>query len=762
MVKMRKVLAVTMAAAMTMSMLAGCGDKKADSTEEQTVQCSDSETTEITEDVSSEANEADTDEADTDESSQVVDGDVLIDLNFDDNDTDGCATYFNGGQAELLNENGELCLDVTSTGKLDYANQIFYDGFALNQDCVYELSFDVHSTIERALQYRIQINGGDYHAYVMDEAMVGTDTQHVSTQFTMSEESDPAPRLCMNLGHFESKGDDSTPHKIYFDNIKLTVVDASKAQQVESIPEPKIVNVNQLGYKKNAQKLATITNESAKTFDVVDVATGKSVKTGELGDWHYDSGADLRYTIVDFSDVNAEGTYKITVDTGEESYEFQVKDGIYDDIYKASVLMLYDQRCGTALDSAAAGDFAHEACHTGQAIVYGSDVAKDVTGGWHDAGDYGRYVVPGAKAVQDLLLTYEDSAEAAKDDTIGIPESGNGVPDILDEARYELDWMLKMQDENSGGVYHKVTGEVFPETVLAVDETAQMILSPISTAATGDFAAVMAKASVIYRDIDKDFADTCLAAAQKAWKYLEEHEEDPGFTNVGDIVTGSYSDARMTDEYLWAAAELYIATGDESYNDYVKKTVKTNVKYGLGWADVGYYAIYDYCMNVKDCEAEKAILKEGADELVKNYGKCGFGSATGGEYVWGSNMAVANDGMLLLMASKVFGDDSYVDYAADQLNYLLGRNPVSYCYVTGYGSQTPENPHHRPSEVLGKAMPGMLIGGANGNLQDPYAKAVLADMAPEKCYVDNAQSYSCNEVTIYWNSPLVYLLAAMK
>ena len=759
MAKMRKVLAVTMAAAMTMSMLAGCGDKKTDGTEEQTVQSTETESG----DVSTETEETETSEAVTEEeNSQVTDGDVLVDLNFDDNDTDGCATYFNGGQAELLNENGELCLDVTSTGKLDYANQIFYDGFALNQDCVYELSFDVHSTIERALQYRIQINGGDYHAYVMDEAMIGTDTQHVSTQFTMSEESDPAPRLCMNLGHFDGKGDDSTPHKIYFDNIKLTVVDASKAQQVESIPEPKIVNVNQLGYKKDAQKLATITNESAKTFDVVDVATGKSVKTGELGDWHYDSGADLRYTIVDFSDVNAEGTYKITVDTGEESYEFQVKDGIYDDIYKASVLMLYDQRCGTALDSAAAGDFAHEACHTGQAIVYGSDVAKDVTGGWHDAGDYGRYVVPGAKAVQDLLLTYEDSAEAAKDDTIGIPESGNGVPDILDEARYELDWMLKMKDENSGGVYHKVTGEVFTETVLAVDETAQMILSPISTAATGDFAAVMAKASVIYRDIDKDFADTCLAAAQKAWKYLEEHEEDPGFTNVGDIVTGSYSDGRMTDEYLWAAAELYIATGDESYNDYVKKTVKTSVKYGLGWADVGYYAIYDYCMNVKDCEAEKAILKEGADDLVKNYGKCGFGSATGGEYVWGSNMAVANDGMLMLMASKVFGDDSYVDYAADQLNYLLGRNPVSYCYVTGYGSQTPENPHHRPSEVLGKAMPGMLIGGANGNLQDPYAKAVLADMAPEKCYVDNAQSYSCNEVTIYWNSPLVYLLAAMK
>ena len=191
--------------------------------------------------------------------------------------------------------------------------------------------------------------------------------------------------------------------------------------------------------------------------------------------------------------------YKIVLDTGAESYEFPVGDGVYDDIYKASVLMFYDQRCGTELDSAIAGDFAHAACHTGTAIVYGSDVAKDVTGGWHDAGDYGRYVVPGAKAVQDLLLTYEDSEYAAKDDAIGIPESGNGVPDVLDEVRYELDWMLKMQDETSGGVYHKVTGEVFPEMVAAVEETAQMILSPISNTATGDFAAVMAKASVVYR-----------------------------------------------------------------------------------------------------------------------------------------------------------------------------------------------------------------------------------------------------------------------
>ena len=757
MAKMKKVLAIAMAAAMGMSMLAGCGGQGKDDVTEATSQAETSEAAtseEKTEEAASEEAEQ--------EKTEVKAGDVLIDLNFDDNDTDECHTYSNGGQAVLGAENGELCLDITGTGSLDYANQIYYDGFELNQDCVYELSFDVHSTIERGIQFRLQINGGDYHAYVMDDITIGTETQHISNQFTMSEASDPAPRMCMNLGHFEGVGDDSVPHKVYFDNIKLTVVDASSAQSVEGIPDPKLVGINQMGYGKDAKKLATVTDRDAKSYEVKSVADDKVVSKGDVSGWDYDPAVGDKCAVIDFSDVKDQGTYKIVLDTGAESYEFPVGDGVYDDIYKASVLMFYDQRCGTELDSAIAGDFAHAACHTGTAIVYGSDVAKDVSGGWHDAGDYGRYVVPGAKAVQDLLLTYEDSEYAAKDDAIGIPESGNGVPDVLDEVRYELDWMLKMQDETSGGVYHKVTGEVFPEMVAAVEETAQMILSPISNTATGDFAAVMAKASVVYRKYDAAFADSCLAAAQKAWKYLEQHQGDAGFKNVGSIVTGEYPDSNDSDEYLWAAAELYIATGDESYNDYVKTAIEGSVKYGLGWADVGYYGIYDYCVNVKDCAAEKEILKKGADKLVDNYAGSGFGSTTGGSYVWGSNMVVADNGILLLMASKVLGDDSYVDYAADQLNYILGRNAVSYCYVTGYGSQTPENPHHRPSEALGKAMPGMLVGGADGNLEDPYAKAVLAKIPKERCYVDNAQSYSCNEVTIYWNSPLVYLLANFK
>ena len=336
MAKMKKVLAIAMAAAMGMSMLAGCGGQGKDDVTEATSQAETSEAA-TSEDKTEEAASGVAEQ----EKTEVKAGDVLIDLNFDDNDTDECHTYSNGGQAVLGAENGELCLDITGTGSLDYANQIYYDGFELNQDCVYELSFDVHSTIERGIQYRLQINGGDYHAYVMDDITIGTETQHISNQFTMSEASDPAPRMCMNLGHFEGVGDDSVPHKVYFDNIKLTVVDASSAQSVEGIPDPKLVGINQMGYGKDAKKLATVTDRDAKSYEVKSVADDKVVSKGDVSGWDYDPAVGDKCAVIDFSDVKDQGTYKIVLDTGAESYEFPVGDGVYDDIYKASVLMFY-------------------------------------------------------------------------------------------------------------------------------------------------------------------------------------------------------------------------------------------------------------------------------------------------------------------------------------------------------------------------------------------------------------------------------------
>ena len=159
-------------------------------------------------------------------------------------------------------------------------------------------------------------------------------------------------------------------------------------------------------------------------------------------------------------------------------------------------------------------------------------------------------------------------------------------------------------------------------------------------------------------------------------------------------------------------------------------------------------------------EIGKARIIENADALVEQSKKTGYNLGFGSAFPWGSNMMVADHGELLYMAAKVTGDDTYSKLAGMQLDYLLGNNALGYCFVTGYGTLIPEHPHHRPSQVAGQAVTGMLVGGPNKNLEDPYAKAVLAEQSAALCYVDSDQSYSTNEVTIYWNSPLIYLLAA--
>lgn len=390
--------------------------------------------------------------------------------------------------------------------------------------------------------------------------------------------------------------------------------------------------------------------------------------------------------------------------------------------------------------------------------VYGTNEKIDVSGGWHDAGDYGRYIVPAAKTIADLLYAYEANPKLYSDN-IGIPQSGNGIPDILDEARYELEWMMKMQRAD-GGVYHKVTCENFPGYVSPEKETDQLIVTPVSTTATADFCASMALAYEFYKDIDLNFANSCLERAEKAWSFLE---ANPNliFKNPEDISTGEYGDVSDKDERYWAAAQLYRATGNSKYENALNGM---SASIGLDWALVGDYgnlAILTADNISKDSsiytKAKSAVISQ-ADTFVNCSSNSPYGVAIT-KFNWGSNMTVANAGIILGAAYKVTGNTDYMDAANAQMNYLLGTNPVGECFFTGYGTVSPENPHHRPSMAAGKAMKGMLVGGVNQNLEDSAAKAYCQGLPAAKCYVDNSESYSTNEITIYWNSPLTYLVS---
>jgi endoglucanase len=322
--------------------------------------------------------------------------------------------------------------------------------------------------------------------------------------------------------------------------------------------------------------------------------------------------------------------------------------------------------------------------------------------------------------------------------------------------------MLKMQTAN-GGVYHKVSCYNFPGYVMPENEVAELVVTPVSTTSTADFCASMALAYEFYKDIDQNFADTCMEAAKKAWNFLEENPNII-FKNPEEVTTGEYGDTLDGDERYWAGLQMYRATGDTTYLEKVNGMAGMFKRNGLDWSTVGDYGnIAILTMDGVDTSstaytnAKKQVITQ-ADSFKKNVNKNPYGSPIV-EYNWGSNMTIANAGIILGLAYQVTGDESYQVASEEIINHLLGLNPNATCYMTGYGTVSPQNPHHRPSMAMKKAMPGMLVGGVNSNLEDSAAKAYCKNSPAAKCYIDNSESYSTNEITIYWNSPLTYLLA---
>lgn len=770
--KKKGLLAVLLSASMVLPLVA-CGtkapsDETAQTATESTEEAEQEEPEEKAETVKEEVTEEAKDEPkeETEASASLMGVNMIENGDFSQGLGDWM-TYLNGGNATLdVNSDGQMQVDVIDIGDKEYSVQIYYDGFALEKGCVYEMSFDAASTAPRDLEYRIQINDGDYHAYNGECVSLNTEMNHYDYQFTMEEESDPAPRLCFNMGIYEATDPAIGNHSITFDNLELYCIDESgRASSAADSAAPHIM-VNQIGYLPGAGKTAVFRGEDIDTkFSIVDADSGKSVYDGTVSKASWNEQTGENEAAADFSDFKTPGTYRVVGEKCGESYEFTISDDVYADAFQASVKMLYLQRCGEEVKAENAGDFAHPVCHATEAVIYGTKEKKDVSGGWHDAGDYGRYVVSGAKAVADILLAYEKNPKAF-DDAEGIPESGNGTPDILDEAGYELTWMLKMQDSKSGGVYHKVTCANFPETVLPQDETEELILSPISNTATGDFAAVMAMAARVYQKSDASFADKCLKAAKKAMTYLDSAKAGEGFKNPSDIVTGEYPDGDDTDERLWANAELFKTTGDAAYEKALTKLEFTQDMVDLGWAQMGFYGAFAYLTSDYTNKTYAKGMQDKMMGCIKELSSIAAGdtyqSTAGATYSWGSNMTMANHAELFIMADEINGNDKFQRLAEAQTDYLLGNNTNGYCFLTGFGTVSPKNTHHRPSQVLGKSMEGMLVGGPDSNLEDPYAQATLSGVAPAKCYVDNAQSYSCNEVTIYWNSPLIYVLSSMQ
>lgn len=534
-----------------------------------------------------------------------------------------------------------------------------------------------------------------------------------------------------------------------------------------------MIMLNQVGYNPTQKKCAVV--QWPGRYQVKNEAGDVVLNIGTKAAIQDPLCRETFYTI-DFSKLEKPGVYQIVYEYGDTSCHFTVGEDIYKDVHNAMIKALYFQRCGCALEEKYAGKFKHAACHMDMVSLWEDKEKKfECLGGWHDAGDYGRYISPAAVTIAHLVYAYE-KYPAAFSDELNIPESGNGVADVLNECRYELEWMLKMQLED-GGVYHKLTSQYHVAFIMPQEDLDPFYAYAVSSMATGDFCACMALCARVYRGVDAAFADKLEAAAKKAWSWLEKNQEPVFFRNPEGSNTGDYSDYSDKDERLWAAVEMFYLAAEkgentDTYLQNAKELLNQTILTDFGWKDVAGFASLAVLKDDKKLMGEEiytickdAVIKE-ADRLL---GLCKENAFAIGmndqDFCWGSNMVITNRGILWCLAYEVTEDEKYLEPIQTHIDYLLGKNITGYSFVTGFGERAFKFPHSRPMDADGieEPIPGWVSGGPNGQPCDPDALAVIPEgSAPMKCYADVVGSYSTNEMTIYWNSSAVYVTAFLR
>jgi endoglucanase len=568
----------------------------------------------------------------------------------------------------------------------------------------------------------------------------------------------------------------------------LLLAGGASAAPASSIANASI-KVNQVGFVPSAQKLAVVPGDAPARFSVVDAATGKPAFEGNLGNAATWDASGERVRLADFSALRTPGSYRIRVAGLPDSPAFSVSLDVYRDLDAAAVRSYTLNRTGIALRPAVAGPYARPLAHPDTVVLVHPSAASaqrpagsviSSPKGWYDAGDYNKYIVNSGISTYTLLAAYEHFPAWFDKLALKLPESGNGLPDILNEALWNLDWMASMQDPEDGGVYHKLTNKVFDPFVMPEKASTPRYVVQKTTAATLDFAAVMAVASRVLAPFDRQQPGRSaryLAAAEAAWRWAEAHPK-VFYQQPADVQTGAYGDKNVDDEFAWAATELLIATGKDAYRPRALAAIhgKAAEQTAPGWADVGMLAWISLTQpNLRDnarlpqgidtAPARKQLLAA-ADRLAARWSASPYRiSMVRKEFVWGSNSVILNQAMVLVAAYRVEPRQDYLNAAQSALDYVLGRNAPGMSFVTGFGARSPLQPHHRLSEADGVAapVPGMLVGGPNPGQQDRAGcRASYPSALPALSYLDDVCSYASNEVAINWNAPLVYVAAALQ
>ena len=703
-------------------------------------------------------------------------------------------------------DGGEACMTFSEAGENPWDAILGQHEVFVTEGGSYALSFDARADEAITVKTLLQENGGSFTGYFAADTAVGTDKQSYSYDFT-TELGDPAASFQFQMGG-------TVATTVCFSNVSL------KGQAPGETPDPGAdlpsVRVNQHAYLPGALKRATVVSEAAEPLDwTLEDSAGTVLLSGQTVVFGPDaSSGDSVHTLA-FSAYTTEAEDLTLRVAGESSHSFAVRADAYRTLKYDALRYFYHNRSGTEIEAAYTGGgggsyaadarWARPAGHLSRGVNKGDtavpcwplekganwscDYTLDVTGGWYDAGDHGKYVVNGGISAWTLMNLYERALHVSEDadfddGTLNLPESANGVPDVLDEARWQLEFMLAMQapagTERAGMAHHKIHDEAWTGLGLAPHEDAQVrYLVPPTTQATLNLAATAAQCARLWRDIDADFSGRCLSAAETAWAAAQAQPE-LYYDDCCNEGGGPYGDDDASDEFYWAAAELYITTEKTVYFEYMRNAEDyLQIPIGEGAPSSMYWGGTSALGNLSLLTVPNGLGEQTLQTLTRNLLKTadvyaelttkeGYGVpfTTGPElsFPWGSNSSVLNNAIVLGVAYDLSGDTKYLNAVTQGVDYLLGRNAMDQSYLTGYGERPLLNPHHRfwakpTNAAFPEAPPGAISGGPNTGLEDPVAAAKLQGCAPQTCFLDDIDSWSTNEITINWNSPMAWVAA---
>ncbi len=747
--------------------------------------------------------------------------------------------------------------DITAEGKFkitvskigSYATgqrwdvQFLHRGLTLQQGHTYTVMFTVTADRDCFIYPKIGDQGDPYEEYWnMDQQwnfleLKANTPKTVIQKFTQTRGDKSNVELAFQLAPDSYKAPseysgDFRPITFTFDDIYLK--DPQFTGYLKTAPEPtNAVRLNQEGFYPNYAKIATVSTSLTTPINWQLVnSEGTVVMTGKSTVKGYDHASGNNVHIIDFSNYRTAGTgYKIVTDvpdantsdhpTDNESMPFNIGNYIYSKMKYDSVKYFYHHRSGIPITMPYADgeQWTRPTGHYPDILApdptkdYIANYTLDVTGGWYDGGDFGKYVINGGISTWTLMNSYEralyfgdTSVAPFKDGSLNIPESGNGFPDILDEARYNLNALLNMQvpagNTLAGMVHHKAGDVRWLELATRPDQDKmERYLQPPTTVATLNLAAIAAQGSRLWKQYDAAFAAKCLTAAETAWDAAVAHPSI--YPPPSSALCGNSEAPYYKDDFYWAACELYVTTGSQKYLDYIKSsphylqepTELAGSEYigptgcfdldntaGMGTITL---ALVPNLLPETDVAKAKANIMAAADKFISIEQAQGYGvpieenlipspfdqPAVSG-FPQGSNSFVVNNAIVMSYAYLFSGYDSsghkkYLNGALTAMDYILGRNPNVQSYVTGYGDNPLENPNHlfwayQADNTFPHPPAGCMSGGPNSNLQDPLVKSLgwqPGNIPSEKCFVDNIESWSTNEISTNWNAPLAWMSA---